>query len=231
MKNVTVIIPALNEERSVSKVISEIPSGTVREIVVVNNGSTDRTSLKAREAGAVVIDEPVRGYGRACMAGIEHIWSQDPEKRPEIVVFLDADYSDYPSEIPLLIEPILRDRADFVVGSRIAGDGQTGAMPLHAVFGNKLAVFLIRVIFGVGFTDLGPFRAITLSGLTALGMRDENYGWTVEMQIKAVKKGLRCEEIPVRYRKRTGVSKISGTALGSAKAGAKILWTILRYVR
>lgn len=230
MKKTAVIIPALNEESSVAEVVAEIPSGAVGEIVVVNNGSTDRTASNAREAGATVIDEPVRGYGRACLAGIEYIKSQSAEKRPEIVVFLDADHSDYPSEIPMLLEPVLRGEADLVIGSRIAGNREPGAMPPHAVFGNKLAVFLIRTIFGVRFSDLGPFRAITFSSLTALEMRDEGYGWTVEMQVKAAKKGLRCKEIPVRYRKRTGVSKISGTVSGSIKAGAKILWTIFKHL-
>lgn len=229
MKNVTVVIPALNEERTVANVIAEIPAEAVGEIVVVNNGSTDRTASNAREAGATVIDEPCRGYGKACLAGIEHIKSREAGERPEIVVFLDADYSDHPSEISLLLEPILQNRADFVVGSRMAGSREAGAMPAHAVFGNKLAVFLIRLIFGVAFTDLGPFRAIRFSSLTDLEMRDENYGWTAEMQIKAAKKKLRCEEVPVRYRKRVGVSKISGTVSGSLKAGAKILWTILKY--
>jgi len=229
MKKTAVIIPALNEESSVAEVVAEIPSAAVGEIVVVNNGSTDRTASNAREAGATVIDEPVRGYGRACLTGIEYIKSQSAEKRPEIAGFLDADHSDYPSEIPLLLEPILRGEADLVIGSRIPGNREPGSIPPHAVFGNKLAVFLIRRIFGAGFSDLGPFRAITVSSLTALEMRDEGYGWTVEMQIKAVKKGLRCKEIPVRYRKRTGVSKISGTVPGSIKAGAKILWTIFKH--
>ncbi len=224
------IIPALNEEDSVAKVIGEIPRETVREIVVVNNGSTDRTASRALEAGATVIDEPVRGYGKACLAGIDHINSPDARERPEIVVFLDADYSDYPSEITALIEPILRNEADFVVGSRIAGSRESGAMPAHTVFGNKLAGFTLSAILGVKITDLGPFRAIRFSSLTALEMRDEGYGWTVEMQMKALKKGLRFKEVPVSYRKRTGVSKISGTFSGSAKAGVKILWTILKYV-
>ncbi len=228
MKTVAVIIPALNEERSVGKVVGEIPSGAVDEIVVVNNGSTDLTAEKAMSAGATVVDEPVRGYGRACLAGIRHI-SRNAHPPPDIVVFLDADYSDYPSELSLLIKPILENRADFVVGSRISGRRTSDAMPAHTVFGNKLAGTVLSAMFGVKFTDLGPFRAIRFSSLEALQMSDEGYGWTVEMQIKAVKKGLRCVEIPVRYRKRTGVSKISGTFAGSAKAGVKILWVILKY--
>ncbi|MCY4046816.1 MAG: glycosyltransferase family 2 protein [Candidatus Dadabacteria bacterium] len=226
MKTVSVIIPALNEESSVGGVVGEIPREKIREIVVVNNGSTDGTAEAARAAGATVIDEPARGYGRACLAGIRHI-SQDP---PETVVFLDADYSDYPSEMPLLTAPIEADGADLVLGSRITGARSSGAMPPHTVFGNKVAGVLLSALFGVKFTDLGPFRAIRFSSLMSLDMRDEDYGWTVEMQIKAVKKGLRCVEIPVRYRKRTGVSKISGTFSGSAKAGVKIARVIARHV-
>ncbi len=227
MKNVSVIIPALNEENSVGKVVGEIPMEFVREVVVVNNGSTDNTPAVARAAGATVIDEPVRGYGKACLAGIRHI--SDPSRQPAIVVFLDADYSDYPEEMSRVIDPILKDEADFVAGSRIKGERQSGAMPAHTVFGNKVAGFLLSVLFGQSFTDLGPFRAITFPCLRDLKMRDEGYGWTVEMQIKAVKQGLRCSEVPVSYRKRTGVSKISGTFTGSAKAGAKIVWMILKY--
>lgn len=225
---VSVIIPALNEERSVAMVVNEIPPGAAGETVVVNNGSTDSTAEKARAAGATVIDEPVRGYGRACLAGIRHI-SRGLTSRPDAVVFLDADHSDHPEEIPLLLEPILENRADFVVGSRITGKRTEGALPPHTVVGNRIAGFVLSALFGVKFTDLGPFRAIRFSSLESLKMRDEGYGWTVEMQIKAVKKKLRCVEVPVRYRKRTGVSKISGTFSGSVKAGAKIVWTILKY--
>ncbi len=228
MKNVAVVIPALNEELSVGGVVREIPRENVAEIVVVNNGSTDSTASKAREAGAVVVDEPARGYGKACLAGLRHI-SRKSGCLPEIVVFLDADYSDYPSEISLLTGPIVRGEADFVVGSRITGKRENGALPPHTVVGNRFAGFVLSALFGVKFTDLGPFRAIKFSSLKTLKMRDEGYGWTVEMQIKAAKNGLRCAEIPVRYRKRTGTSKISGTLLGSVKAGAKIAWLILKY--
>ncbi|QMU56118.1 MAG: glycosyltransferase [Candidatus Mycalebacterium zealandia] len=228
MKKVSVIIPALNEERSVAAVIGEIPAGAVAETVVVNNGSTDSTADKARAAGATVIDEPVRGYGKACLAGIKHI-SRDSQSRPDVVVFLDADHSDYPEEIPMLVEPVFRGEADFVVGSRITGERTKGALPPHTVVGNRVAGFILSALFGVKFTDLGPFRAIRFSSLQSLQMSDEGYGWTVEMQIKAVKKKLRCVEVPVRYRERTGVSKISGTFSGSVKAGAKIIWMILKH--
>lgn len=226
MSGVSVIIPALNEERSVGAVVREIPRENVREIVVVNNGSSDGTAEVARAAGAVVIDEPQKGYGKACLAGIRHI-SKNP---PEIVVFLDADYSDYPEEMSLLLAPIISGGADFVLGSRMAGKRGAGAMPAHTVFGNKFAGVILTALFGVKFTDLGPFRAIRFESLAELKMQDEGYGWTVEMQAKAAKRGLRCVEVPVRYRKRTGVSKISGTFSGSVKAGVKIVWTVLRYL-
>lgn len=223
--SVLVIIPAFNEARSIGSVIGDIPKGLVDEIVVVNNASTDETERNAREAGATVLREEQKGYGFACLRGIEYAKT----RRPDIVVFLDGDYSDYPDEMPSLVDPILNDEADFVVGSRMVGEREPGAMLPQAIFGNWLATTLIRSIWGAEFTDLGPFRAIRFDALLDLGMQDQTYGWTVEMQIKAARAGLRIKEVPVSYRKRVGVSKITGTVSGTVKASYKILATIGRY--
>ena len=222
---IIVIIPAFNEARSIGSVVGDLPAGVVEEVVVVNNASTDETEANAQAAGATVLRENNRGYGWACLRGIAYA----REKNPDIVVFLDGDYSDYPEEIKLLLEPILKNEADFVIGSRMIGRRERGAMLPQALFGNRLACGLMRLIWGARFTDLGPFRAIRFNDLLALGMEDKTYGWTIEMQIKAVKAGLRCTEVPVSYRKRVGVSKITGTFSGTVKASAKILWTIARY--
>jgi hypothetical protein len=222
---ILVIIPAFNEARSIGQVISDLPRDLVDEIVVVNNASTDETEKNARSVGATVLRESRQGYGWACLCGIAYAVS----KQPDVVVFLDGDYSDFPNEITQLVEPILEDRADFVIGSRMRGDREPGAMLPQAIFGNWLACGLIHLIWGERFTDLGPFRAIRFTDLMALGMEDKTYGWTVEMQIKAVRAGLRCAEVPVSYRKRVGVSKITGTVAGTVKASYKILWTIARY--
>lgn len=219
---IDVIIPAYNEEQSVGKVIQCIPKPPVDTVIVVNNASSDRTAAIARQQGARVVDEPVRGYGQACLRGIREADGAD------IVVFLDADFSDSPEEMTALIEPIVTGEADLVIGSRTRGEREPGALPPHARFGNLLACFLIRHLFGERFTDLGPFRAIRKTSLDALGMRDADYGWTVEMQTRAAMMGLRCREVPVSYRKRIGQSKISGTFSGSVRAGTKILWTIAR---
>jgi glycosyltransferase involved in cell wall biosynthesis len=221
--NVTVIIPVLNEEHSIGAVLSHIPPEYARDVLVVDNGSTDRTAQVAAEHGARVLSEPVRGYGRACLRGIAAIQDTD------IVVFLDGDFSDYPEEMPLLVEPIAQDRADMVIGSRALGRHDAGALPAHAAFGNRLAGWLIWRLFGHRYSDLGPFRAVRYSALQSLAMTDPNYGWTVEMQVKAVRQNLRIQEVPVSYRKRIGTSKISGTWMGSIKAGTKIIWTILKY--
>lgn len=221
--NVSVIIPALNEEDSIGAVLSGIPEKYSHDVIVVDNGSTDRTAEVAASHGARVVSEPVRGYGRACLRGIAEIRNAD------IVVFLDGDYSDYPEEMPLLVEPIAQDRADLVIGSRALGRHDAGALPAHAAFGNRLASWLIWRFFGHRYSDLGPFRAIRWSALQSLKMADRNYGWTVEMQVKAVRHKLRIEEVPVSYRKRIGTSKISGTVMGSIKAGTKIIWTIFKY--
>lgn len=224
MKNIFVVIPVLNEERSIGKVIADIPA-IVTAIIVVDNGSTDNTANVARTAGATVLSELRRGYGFACLKGIEYANSN----HADVIVFLDGDYSDYPQELTRIVEPILNNSADLVIGSRSLGEHEFGALLPQAMFGNWLATTLIRLRWGVRFTDLGPFRAITTTALNQLKMCDGTYGWTVEMQIKAAQQHLRCGEVPVKYRKRIGTSKVSGTVMGSVKAGVKILWLIGRY--
>lgn len=222
-----VIIPAFNEENSVGQVVREIPAGLVDEVVVVNNNSNDQTAVEAARAGATVLNEPVQGYGRACLRGIDY--ARNRHQKPDLVVFLDADYSDYPAEMTALVAPILADEADMVIGSRALGNRQRGAMTPQQVVGNWLATTLLRWLYGVRYTDLGPFRAIRFSSLLALDMQDKTYGWTVEMQLKAAKKGLRITEVPVNYRRRIGFSKISGTVRGTVLAGYKIITTIFKY--
>jgi hypothetical protein len=219
-----VIIPAFNEARAIARVIADVPD-EVDEIVVVNNASTDETEDNARAAGATVLTEPRQGYGFACLRGIEYAKA----RQPDVVVFLDGDYSDHPDEMMRLLRPIADGEADFVVGSRIRGESEPGAMLPQAQIGNRVACLLMRWIWGAAYTDLGPFRAIRFEDLLALGMQDETYGWTIEMQIKALEAGLRIQEVPVSYRKRVGVSKITGTIAGTVKASAKILWTIGRF--
>ena len=220
---ISVIIPAFNEEAAIGKVIGDIPKTLVRQIVVVDNGSTDRTAEIAESLGALVVREDRRGYGYACLAGIAAVESA------EIVVFLDGDYSDYPSEMPTLVQPILAGEAEMVIGSRVRGKSEKGALLPQARFGNALAAGLIRLLFGVRYTDLGPFRAIRYDRLLEMNMQDKTYGWTVEMQVKAAKLGVRVCEAPVSYRKRIGQSKITGTLKGTVLAGYKILTTIFRY--
>jgi glycosyltransferase involved in cell wall biosynthesis len=220
---VSVIIPVLNEEQSIAAVIGEIPRERVDEIIVVDNGSSDRTAEIASDLAVKVVNEPRRGYGFACLKGIASL------DQPEIVVFLDGDYSDYPSEMPMLIDPIEQNRADLVIGSRSLGKMEKNAHPPHAQFGNWFATALIRIFFGFRYSDLGPFRAIRYSSLQSLQMQDQTWGWTVEMQVKAIRKKLRIMEVPVSYRKRIGKSKISGTLIGSIKAGSKILSSIIKY--
>ncbi|MBI4962816.1 MAG: TIGR04283 family arsenosugar biosynthesis glycosyltransferase [Desulfomonile tiedjei] len=216
---IAVIIPALNEERSIGKVISAIPAW-VDEVIVGDNGSTDRTAAVARGHGARVVYEPRRGYGSACLTALAEL------NNPDVVVFIDGDSSDHPEEMSLLVDPIISNEADLVIGSRTLGQREKGALPLLARFGNWLACFLIRLFWGARFTDLGPFRAIRHSALQRLDMRDPDYGWTVEMQIKAARDGLRFMEVPVSYRRRIGKSKVSGTLRGVVGAGTKILGTI-----
>lgn len=224
---VDVIIQAFNEENGVGEVVREIPRAFVREIIVVNNASTDNTEVIAREAGATVLREPVPGYGRACLRGIAHVQLAEP--LPEIIVFLDADHSDFPEEIPNVIQPIIEGKADLVIGSRAIGQRERGSMTPQQVFGNWLATRLLSILYGATFTDLGPFRAIRFNKLLALNMQDKTYGWTVEMQLKAARDGLLYVEVPVRYRRRIGFSKISGTVKGTLLAGYKIIATILKY--
>jgi len=225
-KTVAVIIPAFNEANSIGLVIQAIPCATVHHIVVCNNGSTDGTSKVARENGAIVVDEPQRGYGNACLAGIAYLKSL--KNPPEIIVFLDGDFSDYPEELPRLTRPIIAGETDLVIGSRVKGKKEKGALLPHQAFGNWLAVNLIKIMFGYTYSDLGPFRAIRSQSLDLLDMRDTTYGWTVEMQVKAAKYGLSVLEIPVKYRKRIGKSKVSGTIKGSFLAAYKIIFTIFK---
>ncbi|MBY0525780.1 MAG: glycosyltransferase family 2 protein [Gemmataceae bacterium] len=223
-----VVIPALNEEASLPLVLADIPRGLVQSVVVVDNGSHDRTAEVARLGGAHVVAEPQRGYGAACLRGLAEL-TRRPEGPPDVVVFLDADYSDHADEMPSIVQPILEGRRDMVLGSRLLGQRERGAMPPQSVWGNRLACFLMRIFFGAHYTDLGPFRAIRWDCLERLGMVDRNFGWTVEMQIKAARQGLRVGEVPVSYRRRIGASKISGTVRGTIKAGSKILYLIARY--
>jgi len=225
---ILVIIPAYNEEESIGKVVDDIPKDLVSEVVVVNNNSSDNTRLNAESAGALVLDETQMGYGYACLKGISY--TKEKKEGPDIIIFLDGDYSDYPGEIRELVRPIIEDDVDMVIGSRTLGNAAEGALLPQQIFGNWLAVNLIGFLYGIKFTDLGPFRAIKFDRLLELNMIDKTYGWTVEMQVKAAKKKFKCVEVPVSYRKRIGVSKITGTVGGSIKAGHKILWTIFKYL-
>lgn len=222
-QRICVIIPAFNEEKSISLVLRSIPAGLAHEIVVVDNGSTDATARVATELGATVITEARRGYGSACLAGLEYVRTQSPD----IVVFLDGDFSDDPGEMPQLLAPIQAKGFDLVIGSRTLGQAEAGALLPQARLGNRLAVFLLRALYGVRYTDLGPFRAARYDRLMGLGMKDTNFGWTVEMQARAALAGWRCVEVPVSYRRRVGVSKITGTVQGTIRAGIKILSTLV----
>jgi glycosyltransferase involved in cell wall biosynthesis len=226
---IAVVIPAHDEAEGILKVIQSLPMNWVHEVVVTDNASNDDTAGVAEALGATVLREDRKGYGWACLKGLAYL-AQKP-RQPDIVVFLDADYSDYPEELPLLVAPILEGKADLVIGSRALGKREKGSLTPQQVFGNWLATRLLRQIYGARFTDLGPFRAIKWEALQKINMQDKTYGWTVEMQLKAVKLGLRATEIPVRYRRRIGHSKISGTVKGVLGAGYKILWTLFRYSR
>ena len=224
---IDVIIPAYNEEASIGKVIADIPKELIRDILVCNNASTDNTKSVAIAGGAIVLDQPLKGYGNACLKGIEYIKNRTENEKPDIVVFLDGDYSDHPEEMVLLVQALLNGN-DMVIGSRALGDMESGAMMPQQVFGNWLATTLIQLFYNYQFTDLGPFRAIRYAKLIEIDMQDRDFGWTVEMQVKAAKHKLRCKEIPVTYRRRIGVSKVSGTIKGTILAGQKILWTIFK---
>lgn len=224
---IRVIIPAYNEEKSVNHVIKDIPKEWVKEIIVVDNASTDNTFEVIKSCGATALQEFRKGYGSACLKGIEYINKQ--AEKTDIIVFLDADYSDYPEQLPEVVKPIIESDYDMVIGSRALGSKEKYSMTPQQIFGNWLATKLLKLIYGVTFTDLGPFRAIKLDKLNSINMKDTNYGWTVEMQVKAARKKLKTIEVPVNYKKRIGVSKVSGTVKGTIMAGYKIIWTLLKY--
>ena len=224
---IVVIIPAFNEEQAIGKVLADIPGDIACEIVVVDNNSSDATAEIARKAGATVVHELRRGYGFACLRGIEHV--RATSQKADVIVFLDADYSDYPGEMADLVQPIIRKNYDLVIGSRLSGQGYRTAMSLHQIFGNRVVTTLIRLFYGACYTDLGPFRAIKFDKLLELGMTEKTYGWTAEMQVKAAKHRFRYCEVPVSYRPRIGTSKISGTARGTFLASYSIVKTILRH--
>ncbi|MDO7138001.1 glycosyltransferase family 2 protein [Algibacter lectus] len=226
MTQIKVIIPAYNEADSITHVIKAIPD-IVNEVIVVSNNSTDDTEINARNAGATVLKETNKGYGYACLKGMEYIANQT--KKPDIIVFLDGDYSDYPEELTKIVAPIINDNLDFVIGARVKELREVGSMTMPQIFGNWLATTLMSLFFNAKFTDLGPFRAIKYNKLLALNMEDKTYGWTVEMQLKALKQKLSYTEVPVNYRNRIGVSKVSGTVKGAIFAGAKILGWIFKY--
>jgi glycosyltransferase involved in cell wall biosynthesis len=226
---IDVLIPAFNEENALPLVLQNLPRHLIRQVIVCDNGSTDGTAAAAIVNKAVVVSEPRKGYGSACLAGMRYLSQLPPSEQPQIVVFIDGDFSDYPDDLPKVVGPILNDGMDMVIGSRSLGGMESGAMTLPQRFGNWLAPLMIRYLFGYRFTDLGPFRAIRWDKLQALHMADTNFGWTVEMQVKAAKQRLKCTEVAVRYRKRAaGKSKVSGTIKGAVLAGWKIITTILR---
>lgn len=229
MPKIDVIIPAYNEEEAIGKVLQAIPKSLVREVIVCNNNSNDKTGEVATENGATVLLQQEMGYGNACLKGIEYLMEKPKSEQPDIVIFIDADYSDVPEEMPDLVAPILNKNMDMVIGSRALGNLEAGAMTFPQRFGNWLATNLIRIIYNYHFTDLGPFRAIRYSSLIAMKMEDKTFGWTVEMQVKAAKMKLKTTEVAVDYRRRAGgKSKVSGTIKGTVLAGYKILWTIFK---
>ena len=226
MPIIKVIIPAYNEQDSIAQVISEIPS-VVSEIIVVNNNSTDNTITIAKEAGATVVSENRKGYGYACLKGLDYVATHS--EKPDIIVFLDGDYSDYPGELTKIVAPIINQDIDLVIGARVPKLREKDAVTPQQIFGNWLACSLMKLFFKANYTDLGPFRAIKYNKLLELKMTDKTYGWTVEMQLKALKQKLSYTEVPVHYKKRIGVSKVSGTIKGAIFAGIKILTWIFKY--
>lgn len=234
-RRVFVVMPALDEQDAIGLVIAELPDGWVDAVVVADNGSTDRTAEVARAGGAHVVAEPRKGYGRACLTALDAVFARGavpacegaPARSGDVIVFLDADHSDYPDDLPSLVLPILGGEQDLVLGSRVLGGASLRALLPQAWFGNRLCCFLLRVLYGAKYTDLGPFRAIRAGVLEDLAMGDEGFGWTVEMQIKAAERDLRTLEVPVRYRERIGQSKITGTFSGTVRAGYRILAWIL----
>lgn len=225
--HIAVIIPAFNEENAVGNVVNDIPKDWVKEIIVCNNNSNDKTKFNAEKAGAIVVDEPIQGYGNACLKGMAYLVENNIQ--PDIVIFIDADYSDFPEQIPELVAPIINDNVDLVIGSRALGNKEKKSMTPQQIFGNWLATKLIKWFYKVEFTDLGPFRAVKYQSLLEINMQDKTYGWTVEMQVKAAKLKMKCVEIPVKYRVRIGKSKVSGTLKGTIMAGYKIITTIFKY--
>lgn len=227
-QKIVVLIPVYNEEESIGKVIADIPDDIVSEILIVDNGSSDASANIARTLGATVISQPLRGYGAACLKGIEYFKNQT--RQPDLLVFLDGDYSDYPEEIYRLVDKI-EEGYDFVLGSRLLGVKHYNAkLSSHSILGNKLAAFFLKFLFGGNYTDLGPFRIIKFDKLLQLNMADLNYGWTMEMQIKALRQNLKICEIPVHYRERHGgISKVTGSFTGSIKAFSKITLIVINY--
>ncbi len=226
--DIRVVIPAFNEQNAVGLVIDEIPKDWVSEIIVVDNGSTDDTYEQAKSRGASTLKEPARGYGNACLKGLSHIASAS--SKPDIVVFLDGDHSDFPEQLVDLVKPIIEEGFDMVIGSRALGQKEKGSMTPQQIFGNWLATSLIKIFYRKKYTDLGPFRAIRYESLLQINMQDRTYGWTVEMQLKAAKLNLHTKDVPVDYRQRIGVSKVSGTIKGTLGAGYKIIYTIFKYL-
>lgn len=225
---IDVVIPAFNEQDSIVHILNDMPMDWVREVVVVNNNSTDDTVKIAASNGATVLDEPRQGYGHACLKGIDYL--KNKSKQPDIIVFMDADYSDHPTELPFVVQPIIERNMDMVIGSRALGKREKKSMMPQQLFGNWLATRLIKLFYGAKFTDLGPFRALKFEKLIELNMQDTTYGWTVEMQVKAAKRRFKFCEVPVNYRERIGVSKVTGTIKGTILAGYKIIFTIFKYV-
>ena len=223
---VDVIIPAYNEQNSIGSVIHDIPKDLVRDIIVVDNNSSDETSINAKNAGATVLKQPQQGYGNACLKGIEYVTNK--EQQADVIVFLDADYSDYPQEMSMLLNKIWNG-ADMVIGNRVKEKREKGSMTIPQIFGNWLACNLMKIMYGYRYRDLGPFRAIKFNKLIEIAMVDKTYGWTVEMQVKALKLKMNIQQVDVSYRKRIGHSKISGTIKGSILAGYKIITTIFKY--